>query len=252
MAPLWLGILQGLTEFLPVSSSGHVFLLREWWHLALPSGTLEVLLHAGTLVATVVGVWPDWRRLVGGLRAGTPAARRHLAWLGLATVPAALVGGIGGSALLSWMFRPPVVAVGFLVTAALLWTTPDPAWGRRDVADLTAVDAVAIGLAQAAALVPGLSRSGATIVAARWRGIRADAAARLSFQLAAPVTAGAVVLNARDLVAVAPPFLLGAATAAATGLLALKWAIRAVGNGRGWRYLGAYVAGLAALTWLSG
>lgn len=252
MAPLWLGVLQGLTEFLPVSSSGHVFLARLWWHWAAPSGTLEVLLHAGTLVAIVVGVWPDWRRLGVGLRAGAPDARRQVAWLGLATLPAALVGGIGGPALLAWLFRPPVVAVGFLTTAVLLWSTPPPARGHRDWSDLTAVDAWAIGLAQAAALVPGLSRSGATIVAARWRGIRPDVAARLSFLLAAPVTAGAVALNARDLVGVAPAFLFGAAVAAATGLLALQWAIRAVGNGRGWRYLGVYTASLAALTWLSG
>jgi undecaprenyl-diphosphatase len=227
---LLLGALQGATEFLPVSSSGHLVLVP--WLLGWPASSLafDAVVHWGTAAAVVVYFWRDWVSLVraalallgrGGSQirpyvgvSDPPAAgeRRHgspsstdarLAWLILlGTVPAALIGYLLED-FFEGMFARPVAAAGFLlVTAALL--AASERWGRRQRAfsSLGWLDALVVGLAQALAIFPGISRSGATIAAGLGRGLRRETAARFSFLLATPIILGAGLLEIVDLVQV--------------------------------------------------
>ncbi len=241
---VWLGILQGATEFLPVSSSGHLVLVQDWLALATPGAGLEVALHVGTLAALIVMLRQDLGQLVGGMAGADPAARRLAALLVVGSLPAALVGGLVGAALAGWLFQPAVAAGGFFVTTLLLATTPAPGPAMRGLERVALADVIVVGLAQAAALVPGLSRSGSTMVAARWRGLNPDAASRLSFLLAVPVTAGAALLELPRMGAL--PWA-GMAAALGTGVLALPLARAALASIHHWRALSVYTALMTVL-----
>ena len=208
---LVMGIVQGLTEFLPVSSSGHLIIvpfLAGWDDAFINSLAFSVMLHVGTLSALLVYFRADWIRLVpAGLAAlrdrslqGDPD--RRLAWLLVAaTIPAA-VAGLLLEGLIETAFREiGLVAVTLVVGGGILWLADR--WGGRakDVHDVTLPVALGIGAAQALALVPGISRSGISISAARLAGLDRPAAARFSFLMATPITAGASLFELRRLVA---------------------------------------------------
>ncbi len=196
---LVMGLVQGLTEFLPISSSGHLIavpVLLGWDDPFIGSLAFSVMLHLGTLGALLVYFRADWLRLVpAGLAtlrdrslAGNPD--RRLAWmLALATVPA-IVGGLLLNDLAETTFREiTLVAVTLVIGAAILWLADRRGSRTRSVADVTFPIAIAIGFAQAAALVPGISRSGISISAGLFAGLDRSSAARFSFLLATPVTA---------------------------------------------------------------
>jgi undecaprenyl-diphosphatase len=196
-----LGILQGLGEFLPISSSGHLIVVP--WLMGWPDSGLafDVALHLGTLAAVGFAFWRDWVRLIGaglrGLAAGRPFAdpdARLLWYLGLATVP----GAVAGKLLDEWAetaFRSPgLVALMMALMGLVLWAA-DRRASRSDGEVVSLRDTVLIGLAQALAIVPGTSRSGATISMALFLGHRREAAARFSFLLALPITAGAALVK---------------------------------------------------------
>jgi undecaprenyl-diphosphatase len=247
-----LGIVQGVAEFLPVSSSGHLLLLGHWLGVRQTGASLEVLLHVGTLAAVATGLREELATLWSGLRRGDANSWRLVGQIAVASLPAAVAGGVGGAALAQWLFRPAVAGVGFLVTSALLWSAPAPRQGGRHLEELTWADALVVGIAQAFALTPGLSRSGATMAAARHRGLAPEAAARFSFLLLVPVTVGAAALNAEAWAGFGVPALAAAALAAVVGLFALQWAIKAVQSRTAWRAFAAYTAGLAVLAWIRG
>lgn len=246
---LGLGVVQGVAEFLPVSSSGHLLLLRALLGVSSPGASLEVILHLGTLVAVVIRLRERVVELLRGLVRRTPQARHLLVMLVLGSLPAAVVGVLGGAPLEHWLFRPAVVPVGFLLTSAALWSTPPPSRGRRPLGQLSPVAALGIGAAQALALIPGLSRSGATIAASRWVGLEPSAAAEFSFLLLIPVTLGAVVVDHAAITGLGWPALFGALTAAVTGLFALQWAMTAVRSRVAWRGFGLYTLAMALLAW---
>jgi undecaprenyl-diphosphatase len=233
-----LGIVQGLSEFLPISSSGHL-LLVPWlfdWHDFDDKSiekAFDVALHLGTLVAVVLYFRKD---LAVYLREGWRAVfhRRDgvstdgkVAWLLLlATIPAALIGAAFQDQIDEHLGTPTIIGVSLIVFALLLaWA--DRATGRRKVDQMGSRDAVMIGAAQALALNPGTSRSGITITAGRFRGFDRDAAARISFLMAIPVTAGAVVVKMAGLVQdgipadLRIPMLVGIVTSGLTGWLAV-------------------------------
>jgi len=219
-----LGVVQGLSEFLPISSSGHL-LLAPWlfgWH-DFDNDKIEkaydVALHLGTLVAVVAYFWRD---LVVYVRDGVrmvvdrerPAsAEGRLAWLlVLSAVPAAIVGALFENTIDERLGKPWIIAVSLIVFGLLLWYADRQA-GKRAVDDYTRGDALTIGAAQVLSLNPGTSRSGVTMTAARFLGFTRDAAARASFLMAIPVTAGAVVLKLAKLVRDGVPSGLGGAMA---------------------------------------
>lgn len=206
---LVMGIVQGLTEFLPVSSSGHLIIvpfLAGWHDPFITSLAFSVMLHVGTLAALLVYFRADWFRLVpAGLAAvrdrslaGDP--NRRLAWLLVASAVPAAIAGVLLDDLISTAFREVgLVAVTLVIGGAILWFADRGGPRTRDLEGVTLPIAVAIGAAQALALVPGISRSGISIAAARLAGLDRAAAARFSFLMATPVTAGAALFELRSL-----------------------------------------------------
>jgi undecaprenyl-diphosphatase len=242
-----LGLIQGLTEFLPISSSGHLIVLPAllgWDDTFLESLAFSVMLHLGTLGALFVYFWRDWRRLIpAGLAtlrdrsfAGDPD--RRLAWLIAATtVPAVAAALLLGDAIESTFRQPGTVAVMLVLGAALLWLADR--WGskRRSLDGLGFPGAVTIGAAQALALVPGVSRSGISITAALAVGLDRPSAARFSFLMATPIIAMAGAYETlgliRDGVAGGVDggaLVAGMATAFVSGMLAIHVLLRWVAS----------------------
>jgi undecaprenyl-diphosphatase len=238
---LVLGMVQGATELLPVSSSGHLILV-PWaagWHYLQDhpdfNKTFDVALHLGTLIAVVLYFWREIGRL---LRAWWQSVKQHrietaderIAWyVAVATVPAAIAGAAGESFIEDKLGDPWQIALLLAVFAILLWLA-DSVPARRQMQDIGWRGAVGVGLAQCLALMPGTSRSGVTITAARFLKLNRDEAARLSFYLLVPIVFGAALLKGAK-VAVdglpsgsAGPFVVGMLAAAVVGLLAI-WAL---------------------------
>jgi undecaprenyl-diphosphatase len=242
-----LGIIQGLTEFLPISSSGHLVLGEEL--LGFMAGErhdvlLEVVLHLGTLLAVVVAYWQDLKALVLSLlpakadpEAATQRARsrRLILLLIVGSVPAALVGLLLKEQITSLFSEPRVVASLLLVTAAILFIG-DRIQKRDGAAEESSwLKSLLIGAAQAFAILPGISRSGSTIVTGLLLGLRPIEAARFSFLLSIPAVGGAALLEFKDLLEStqppaldAPTLIAGFAASAIVGYLALQWLLVAV------------------------
>ncbi len=240
-----LGLVQGFSEFLPISSSGHLLLVpwvSGWDDFgdAATEKAFDVALHLGTLVAVVAYFRHD---LVIYVRDGTRAVthRRErvstagrVAWLLLlATVPAAAVGAVFQDPIDEHLGTPGIIAVS-LILGGLLLAWADRTTGKRGVDDFHARDAIVIGAAQAIALNPGTSRSGITITTGRFLHFDRDAAARISFLMAIPVTAGAVVFKMGSLAAdgIPPdlrvPMLVGIVTSGVSGWIAVWGTLRLV------------------------
>jgi len=195
-----LGIVQGATEFLPVSSSGHLVVGQRLLGLDLPGVAFEIAVHLGTLVSIL---WVYRSRVVGladGAVRGERSSWREIGLLVLATLPAAVIGVGFGDQIESVFDTPAWAGAGFLITGVILWSTRTPMKrGRR--LPITPTVALVVGIAQACALMPGVSRSGTTVAAALWLGIAPLEAAAFSFLMALVAIAGAAVLAAPDLVA---------------------------------------------------
>jgi len=236
---LVLGITQGLTELLPISSSGHLILvpwIADWRYLeAHPdfNKTFDVALHLGTLVAVVAYFWSDVVSYVGAWIASvrrrsikTPDER--LAWgVFFATIPAALAGAAGEETIENHLGQPWQIAIFLAVFGVLLWVA-DRRPQRRGLGGLGVGTAFAIGVSQILALMPGVSRSGITITTGRFGGLDRDAAARFSFLLLIPIVFGAVLYKGVKHVVLESlpagstgPFVVGTLAAAAVGLVAI-------------------------------
>ncbi len=191
-----LGILQGLTEFLPVSSSAHLVIVPHLLQWPDPGLTLDTILHLGTIIAVIIYFWRDlWELAIAAwnsLRSRSLAEpKARLAWLlAAASVPGALLGVLFEDWFEQIFGMPKAAAAFLLVTAALLLISEYLARRERTLEAMGWRDALLIGLAQALAIVPGLSRSGATIAAGLLLGFKRDEAARFSFLLAVPIVVG--------------------------------------------------------------
>jgi undecaprenyl-diphosphatase len=235
---LLLGIVQGLTEFLPISSSGHLILVpwAQQYHFLEThqsfNKTFDVALHAGTLLAVVTYFRGEIARLLRGLwrslrvRAVTDDEER-LAWaIVIATIPAVIAGGIGQSFIEDKLGEPWQIAI-LLIFFGLLLGYADRRPAREQLEEVDYRQGLYIGLAQVLSLAPGVSRSGITITAGRFLGLDRDSAARFSFLLLAPVTAGAVAYKGYEAVSeglphgVAVPMIVGTIAAAVSGYLAI-------------------------------
>jgi len=265
-----MGIVQGLTEFLPVSSSGHLIIvpfLFGWHDAFIDSLAFSVMLHIGTLLALFIYFWADWIRLVP---AGLAALRdrslrndpdRRLAWLLLAaTVPAAIAGFLLNDIIETSVREVGLVALTLVVGAGILWLADRRGARSKGVADVSFPIALGIGAAQALALVPGISRSGISISAARFAGLDREAAARFSFLMATPVTTGAAIFELRKLAAgeagvdiSVGPLVVGMVASFVAGILAIGVLLRYVRT----RSLNVFVwyrlvlAGVVLVAWLA-
>ena len=238
-----LGIVQGLTEFLPISSSGHLIVvpaLLNWQDPFIESLAFAVMLHVATLLALLLYFARDWVRLIpAGLAAlrdrsfrGDPD--RRLAWLLVAaSVPAAIVGVVLND-LIETVFREPrLVAMTLVAGAIILWLADRIGSRTRTIEQLSFTNALAIGAAQAVALIPGVSRSGMSISAGLFAGLDREAAARFAFLMATPITAGAGLWEARKIISgeagvdlPVVPLVAGMLAALLAGLVAIAFLMR--------------------------
>jgi undecaprenyl-diphosphatase len=242
---LLLGIVQGLTEFLPISSSGHLILvpwLQDYTFLQEHeqfNKTFDVALHIGTLVAVLGYFWRElWAAAAGFIRTLSKRAitdsDEMLAWvIVIGTIPAVIVGGLGEDWIDTHLGEPWMIALQ-LIGFGLLLAHADRRAQRRDADDVRLRDGAIIGVAQAISLAPGTSRSGITITAARYLGFNRDAAARVSFLLLVPATAGAGVVKAYEAFTeglpdgVVGPMIVGFVAAAISGYAAIAGLLRFV------------------------
>jgi undecaprenyl-diphosphatase len=233
-----IGVVQGLTEFLPVSSSAHLILVPRvlgWNDPFILSAAFDATLHLGTLVALIAYFWRDlWRYLVAFLRLlrdrsiGGDADKKVALLLVLSVIPGALI-GVLLEGFVDTFFREQLLVVCALlvVGAAILFVAERAARHTHEMAELTTVQALGIGLAQAVALFPGISRSGITISAGLFLGLKREAAARFSFLMATPIIAGAGIWKLRELIGGSAGTFDGAAliagliAAAVSGLIAI-------------------------------
>ena len=247
-----LGVLQGATEFLPVSSSGHLVMGQALLGIELPGAGFETVLHAATLLSVAIVYRARIAALLAGVVRGERDQLRYAGLLLLASAPAA-VAGIGFGGFFESLFdRPWIAGAGLLASGGVVWTArralargPDGAPG--------AGTALVVGLAQAAAIVPGVSRSGATVVAALWRGVGASEAAAFSFLMSMVAVGGAALLKLPEVMTAGGPLTpgvlaAGGAAACATGVVAIR-VFRAMLDNRSFHAFAPYLwaAGAAFL-----
>ena len=240
---LLLGVIQGLTEFLPISSSGHLVLGQAALGIKEPVLLFDILLHIGTLAAVLAVYGKDvWRILrawflaLAGRANEEERVSARTGWLLiLGTVPAALVGVLFKDTIEAAFAAPRLTAYNLLVTGGVLFVSGGKMQGTRKEAQMTWRDALWIGALQAVAILPGISRSGSTIAAGLWAGLDREQAARFSFLLSVPAILGAFVLKARHMGATPAdawtPMAAGTLTAAVVGILSLLWLIQVVRRG---------------------
>ncbi|MBE0634458.1 undecaprenyl-diphosphate phosphatase [Candidatus Bipolaricaulota bacterium] len=251
-----LGLVQGLTEFLPVSSSGHLVLAQRWLGLDPPGVLLEAMLHWGTLAAVLVVFRRDIVALLLSLRGkGRVELRKDAGFLIAGTVPLVTVALLFREGIQSAFSSTMAIGVGLLVTAAVLCAGHFAARGRNRHALIRFPDALGVGLAQAAAVFPGISRSGLTISAGHVLGLTAAQAVRFAFLLSIPALFGAGLLHLLD--ALETPqvhdwlgLTIGASCAFASGWLSLRAALALVMRGKLWVFaIYCLLLGSSVLAW---
>jgi undecaprenyl-diphosphatase len=248
---LLLGLVQGLTEFLPVSSSGHLVVTQAAVGLAAPGVVVEVVLHVATVLAVVIVYRRRLHMLLTGLVRRDPQALRYIGLLAVGSVPAALV-GIGLADFLERAFDSLlIVGCGFIATGLILWSTR---WTSTTPTARTpsVAGAGVIGFAQALAILPGISRSGTTVATGLWLRIGPDEAAEFSFLLAIPAIAGAALLKAPELSAAtadvgAGPLLMSFCMALVSGVLAIRFLVVLLRR-RAFHRFAPYCWGIGAIT----
>jgi len=202
-----LGLVQGITEFLPISSTAHLALIPWLFGWQDPGLAFDIALHAGTLAAILLYFYRDWLQVIvqgfGFRFEGDPALRRNrwLLWLmAAATVPVGVAGLIFKQQAETTWRNPNVIAAMMIGVGILLWVAENVGQRQKDLARLSGMDALTIGLAQALAVVPGTSRSGVTIAAGLFRNLDRASAARFSFLLSTPAIGAAAAKDFYDLV----------------------------------------------------
>lgn len=264
-----LGIIQGLTEFLPVSSSGHLVLLQNLFGLTEPELFFDICLHVGTLVAVCTVFRRDIRDVIIAL-ANLPALKKKTgSWSKVYAANESIrlgfliVAGSIPTVFLGLLFKEmadilfgsvAIVGVMLLTTGLLLWLTRKIKTTGRPLNRMTVKDALIIGFVQGLAIIPGISRSGATIATALYLGIDRGLAGRFSFLLSVPAICGALVLGLNESLAhndiSVGVILLGSLIAAVTGYAALKILLRVVNKGRlAWFAPYCWLLGVVAIVW---
>lgn len=258
MNPSWadgliLGLVQGLTEFLPISSSGHLVLAEELVGYQSPGLYFEIGLHVATLLSVFVAYGSRIRDLLHGLMTRSGEAWRYAGLLALASLPAGFV-GIVFRGLIEPAFEPgPVLGVSFLFTAAVLWSTRR-AVPRATTDRVSARAAIAMGIGQAIAIIPAVSRSGTSISAGLWAGLSPARAAEFSFLMSIVAIAGSAALEVRHLPPgadlVNPGFITAFVAALVSGVYAIRFLVTLLRSQRFYLFAGYCAAvGLFTLLW---
>jgi undecaprenyl-diphosphatase len=223
-----LGIVQGLGEFLPISSSAHLVLIPWAFGWQDPGLTFDVALHMGTLLAVVIYFWRDWIGLLKGALSPRPSYERRTFWyLVIATVPGAAI-GLALESKAETVFRNPLLIGVMLIIMGILLYLADRRSQLRTIDTMTLSDAILIGLSQALAIIPGVSRSGSTMTVARWLSLKREDAARFSFLMSTPIVFGAGILSMRHLhlTDINTAFIVGVITSFIIGILSISFLLR--------------------------
>ena len=247
-----LAIIQGITEFLPVSSSGHLVLSKHFLGLDATTGaTLEIVLHAGTLVSILVFYWRHLGQIASGVFRGEKSAIRFVLLVLVGCIPAIVFGLTAKDNLEEAFLHPRFVSCTLMATGLFLVATHFAKPGKKQVGW---VSGLVIGLSQAIAMLPGISRSGSTIGTARFLGIDPKEAAEYSFLMSAPLLAGVSLLAMMDLLEngntsgnSALELILGFAVSAVVGYFSIKWLVSLLQRGRFWRF-GIYCLSIGIFT----
>lgn len=241
---IFLGIVQGLTEFLPISSTGHLVLFRKLFGLDEIGLLFDTMLHFGTLIAVIVVFWPEIRQLISN---PTSKLARLLV---VGTIPTAVI-GLAFEDYFEEISRTGVtIGWEFLATGVILWTVESMRKGHRRFEQINYTDALIIGTLQGAAILPAISRSGLTIAGSLLRGIDRADAARFSFLLSLPAILGACTLQTVKLTqnpldtATLIPMIVGTFFAAVAGYFAIRWMLKIISTGS--------MKGFAVYVWILG
>lgn len=235
-----LAVVQGITEFLPISSTGHLILFPWFLRWKDPGLTFDVALHAGTLLAVLAFFWRMWVDMIkaaAGFGDSTkPEVRenRKLFWLlVLGTIPGAIAGALFEKKADTVLRNPVIIGIALIVVALVMLAGEKLTRDTGSLTGVSALDALIVGIAQAFAVIPGVSRSGSTMSLGLFRSMKRETAARFSFLLSAPIIAGAVVLKTYQVhkagglpADMRMPFLAGVIVSALVGFFVIGWLIR--------------------------
>lgn len=253
-----LGVIQGITEFLPISSSGHLVIFSHLFGLQGPDNALlDALLHFGTLLAVLIVFWGRIKRLIVGVFSGSTEESRYLLFLIIATIPIGVVGLLARDVIEAAFSSVRSAGIGLLITGSFLWPLRLRSGTDRESDDFNWKDALTIGIAQVAALLPGISRSGVTISTGLFKDLDPDLAAEFSFLLMVPAVLGANILQVwggfvGNTGSSLPLLAYGIGTLASgiSGVIAIKWLLNLIRKGELTRF-SYYCLGVggAVLVW---
>src|ERR1022692_2769056 len=225
-----LGMVQGLTEFLPVSSSAHLVLVPWLLRWNDPGLAFDVALHLGTLLALLIYYWREWADMMLSIVRPDPASRRLLMLLMVASIPGAIIGLLLEKQAETVFRSPALIACTLALMGLVLWIADVRAPQSKKMSGLSFGDAILIGLSQALAIIPGVSRSGSTITAARILGVEREDAANFSFLMATPIIAGAGLHEAPKILhaGINSAMVLGFVSSAIFGVIAIAALVKFV------------------------
>lgn len=235
------GIIQGITEFLPISSTAHLILIPYFFHWPDPGLSFDVALHLGTLIAILVYFWKDWIGILQlGFGIGTANIKKeennynkNTLWLlVVATIPGMLAGYFLETKAETIFRSPIIIAIALFLAGLLLYIFDKYYQHKKDISHISWADSIIIGISQAFAIIPGVSRSGATIAACLSRKLDRKSAARFSFLLSTPIIFGAVTLKLKYFIVsgLNPAIILGIVSSAVFGYLAIKYLLKFLEN----------------------
>ncbi|MGM9923982.1 MAG: undecaprenyl-diphosphate phosphatase [Bacillus sp. (in: firmicutes)] len=240
---LFLGIVQGFTEPIPVSSSGHLVLIQHYFGIEVKGMSFELLVNSASLIAVLLIYREDiWRLMQNGYlyvakkEESAKSDFRFILYLIAATIPAGIIGVLFEDYISEHLKGLTTLGIALLVTGAALWSIRNLR-GRKNDNDLSLKDAIIIGLAQVVALIPGISRSGATIVAAMSLGTKQETALRFSFLLFIPVSLGGMILSLSDILhdpqlsTLAIPYMLAFFGSLIASYFSLRWFMNIMAKG---------------------
>ena len=229
-----LGIVQGLTELLPISSSAHLTIIPWIFNWNIPEA-FDVALHFGTLLAIVLYFFKDWMELIKGgykyvVKKKKTVQGRMFWYIVLATIPGGIVGYLLDHFLNGVLNRPIIIAIALIVMGIILYVVDKNAKSKVKYEEMTLKQTFLIGVSQALAFIPGVSRSGITITTARAMGVTREAAAKYTFLLSTPIVFAATVLKFKDFV-FNLPFIVGVVSSFIVGLLVIKFLLKYLQKG---------------------
>lgn len=231
---LILGVVQGVTELLPISSSAHLAIIPWIFNWNIPE-SFDVALHFGTLLAIVLYFFKDWLQLIKGgylyaVKKEKTVQGRMFWYLVIATIPGGIIGFILDHFLEGTLTRPIIIAIALIVMGILLYVVDKKAKSKIEYEQMNFKQTFLIGLSQALAFIPGVSRSGVTITTARSMGITREAAAKYTFLLSTPIVFAATIFKFKDFV-FNLPFVIGVITSFLVGLLVIKFLLKYLKKG---------------------